>query len=93
MKYVLLVLFSLIYCPVMSVIITVVTLFKGIWGNGFYLWMDDDELHMTLEYPRNYSDEYWRNRRFYIGEIFRLRFIRHWWNINRWHDETNKIIS
>lgn len=87
MKYILSVLLSLIYCPFISIMITILTLLKGIWGNGFYLWMDEDALVIKIDtYQERFGTEYWKNHKFYIGEIFRWKYVRYWWNASKWHD-------
>lgn len=61
-------------------------LIKGLWGNGFYLWMIDCLICIPDKQKLNYDKKYWDKHKFYLFEIFRWKFVRHWWNLHKWHD-------
>jgi len=84
MKYILRTILSLIWCPFASVFITVVILIKGLWGNGFYVWMEYGMVSFGVDDNCGISKT--KENRHYLGEIFRWRYVKHWWNWNKWHD-------
>lgn len=87
MKYVLLHIFSFIYCPFVSVIVFLMAFLKGLWGNGFYLWMESDGITIPSNETLGSGEKrYWKDRRFYFWEIFKWKYVSKWWDLNKWHD-------
>ena len=88
MKYILRTILSLIWCPFASIILTLVILLKGLWGNGFYVWMRWGMVNFGMSDDSKHDCT--KKNRHYLGEIFRWRFVKHWWNWNAWHDSEEK---
>lgn len=86
MKYILGLILSIIYCPTVSILVTLFIFLKGIWGNGFYHYTINNSL-LPLDYTDSNACYDVRDvEKVYLFYIFHWKFVSKWYSLDRWHN-------